>query len=157
MRRFISLCSIALLASTAILNTAVAQQERDAVEVLLAQIQADRQAVVAENMLFEAAESEAFWPLYREYRANMSELADQRVQMIIRYRDTYDSLTDEIANELLNEYFDAEKERSKIRQKYAKQFSKAIGDKKTFRFFQIENKIDTVINFDLALTIPLAK
>jgi hypothetical protein len=40
---------------------------------------------------------------------------------------------------------------------YLPKFRKAVGDKNAARFYQIENKIDAVVNFELAANIPLAQ
>ncbi|MGI9309232.1 MAG: hypothetical protein ACR2P6_08210 [Gammaproteobacteria bacterium] len=157
MQRIVSLTSIALLATTAVFSTAFAQQERDAVEVVLAQIQANRQAVVAENLILTPEEGEAFWPLYREYRAELAQFSDQRIALIKKFADNYDDLSDTMAQEVLDDYFSAEKDRNKVREKYVKQFRKVLGETKTLRFYQIENKLDSIINYDLSLSIPLAR
>ena len=46
-------------------------------------------------------------------------------------------------------------DRVKLRKSYVKKFNKAIPPKKTVRFFQIDNKLDTIIDFALAKEIPL--
>ena len=40
---------------------------------------------------------------------------------------------------------------------YLPKFRQAVGDKKAARFYQIENKIDAIVNFELAANIPLAQ
>ena len=157
MKRIISIFSIAALAATALFNTAFAQSERDATEVILAQIQANRQAVVAENLLLDEKESEAFWPLYRESRGQMAQFADQRIAILKDFADKYGELSEDNAKEMLDNYFDMEKERNKVRGKYVKQFRKILSEKKTLRYFQIENKLDAIINYDLSQSIPLAR
>ena len=42
-----------------------------------------------------------------------------------------------------------------VRKKYMKKFQKVIPLKKTVRFFQIENKLDAAIRYELAGLIPL--
>ncbi len=59
--------------STAVLLVAtgvmLGQTPRDAIELLRSDLKADRKAFIAENMAFTPQESEAFWPVYRSYRA----------------------------------------------------------------------------------------
>ena len=51
----------------------------DDVQVLISQVQADRKALVLENMGMTAAETEAFLPIYAEYQAEQKKLAEERV------------------------------------------------------------------------------
>jgi len=48
-------------------------------------------------------------------------------------------------------------ERIKLRQSYLPQFGKILPGRTVARFFQIENKIDAVIRYDLASTIPVVE
>ena len=45
----------------------------------------------------------------------------------------------------------------KLMESYLPKFSKTVGDKKAARYYQIENKIDAIVNFELAAKIPLAQ
>ncbi len=55
------------------------------VEMTRAAIQVRRQALVTAAMDLEPKESEAFWPLYREYRLDMAKLADRFVRGLNSY------------------------------------------------------------------------
>ncbi len=154
-RKSALLITIALLATLAV--PSFAQQERDVIEVLRAQIQSNRQALVAENLGLTAAESEKFWPVYREFQTERSKLEDRRVDLLIRFRDNFDNLSDEQARKLLHDYLKLADDRNRLRKKYAKIFAKILPQKKVLRYFQIENKIDTIIEFDLAKVVPLAE
>ena len=148
----------ALIIITGIVSStgALAQDERDVIEIIRTQIQADRQALVAQNMALDAAESEAFWPLYREFQLERSKISDRRVDLIMEFRDNYTTLGDERAEDLLKEAFKVDEDRLKLWKKYRRQFNRILPSAKTLRFFQIESKLDTIINFDLARSIPLA-
>jgi len=57
---------------------AVAQvSDTDMLQQLRADIQTDRQALVAANLGLSDAEGEAFWPIYRQYRAEMGAVGDR--------------------------------------------------------------------------------
>ena len=134
-----------------------AQQERDVIEVLRAQIQSNRQALVAENLGLTAEESEKFWPVYRQFQTERNKLVDRRVELLIRFRDNFDSLTNDQARKLLDDYLKFADDRNKLRKKYARIFARVLPEKKVLRYFQIENKIDTIIEYDLAQVVPLAE
>src|SRR5690242_3596403 len=74
---------------------------RDAMEVLRADLKADRKAAIAEGMQLTEKESEAFWPIYRSYRAEMDKVTDHLVELILEYSDLYPNVPEEKANEML--------------------------------------------------------
>jgi len=64
-------------------------------------------------------------------------------------------MTDEMANTLLNESMKFEEQSVKLEKKYLKKFRKILPGIKVTRYYQLENKLDAIINFDLASEIPL--
>jgi hypothetical protein len=127
------------------------------VEMSRAAIQVRRQALVTAAMDLEPKESDVFWPLYREYRLEMAKVNDRFVRGLGRYLETYDSLTDETAKKMMEEYLSIERARTSVKSKYVSRFLKVLPAKKVARFFQIDNKLDAVINAELAQRVPLAR
>ncbi len=136
---------------------ASAQQERDEIEILRAQIGADRQALVAANMNLSATQAENFWPLYRKYQADRNKLIDRRVAILTEFRDDYMGMTAEQAEQILIDALKLEKDILKLKDSYRKKFLKVLAPRATLRYYQIENKLDTVINYTLAGVVPLRK
>jgi len=132
-----------------------AQQERDMIEVLRGQISTDRQAVVALNMDLSEKQSEAFWPVYREYHEKRDELADRRVKLLTEFRDSQIGMTAEQAKEMLKEAIDLEDKLNDLKHNYRADFEKVLGPRHTLRYYQIENKLDAIINYELASVVPL--
>lgn len=136
---------------------ASAQQERDMIEVLRSQISTDRQAVIALNMDLSEKQSEAFWPVYREYTEKRAELADRRVKLLIDFRDNQDGMTAEKAQQILKDAIDIEDKLNDLKHNYRADFEKVLGPRHTLRYYQIENKLDAVIDYELASVVPLRK
>jgi len=132
-----------------------AQQERDMIEVLRAQVNTDRQAVVALNMELSEKQSEAFWPIYRKYHQDRDGLMDQRVKLLIEFRDNQVGMTAEQAKQILDDALKLEKDINKLKHKYVSDFEEVLGPRHTLRYYQIENKLDTIINYELASVVPL--
>lgn len=135
--------------------SAAAQQERDLIEVLRTQISKDRQAVVAANMTLSKTQSEKFWPLYRQYHGERDGLIDRRVKLLTDFRDNYMGMTAEQARQIRKDALSLEKDILKLKEKYAPKFEKVLAPRATLRYYQIENKLDTIINFELASVVPL--
>jgi hypothetical protein len=66
-------------------------------------------------------------------------------------------LTDAKALDLVQRYLAAEAARVEVRSSYLKEMAQALPGLKVARFFQIENKLDALIDFGMAVRVPLAK
>ena len=66
-------------------------------------------------------------------------------------------MTDKEAIALLDKHLVWEKEVLKVRSDFAKKMSKALSGRTVARFFQIENKMDIIVEYELAGEIPLIK
>jgi pyruvate formate-lyase activating enzyme-like uncharacterized protein len=154
--------SLTRLLSLAILSVgiglslpATAQQENDLIEVIRGQIKKDRQAVVAANMTLSATQSENFWPLYREYHQERDGLIDRRIALLTDFRDNRMGMTADQASQILKDALKLENDIGKLKRKYASKFEKVLSPRATLRYYQIENKLDTIIDYELASVVPL--
>jgi len=136
---------------------AQAQQERDVIELIKSQISTQRQALVAENLNLTEAQTDAFWPLYREFQSKRGPLIDRRIKLLQDFRDNFDGLTDEQSGDIIDRWLKLEDDIVKLRKQYVKKFRKILPEKATLRYFQVENKLDTIIDYDLARVTPLAE
>jgi hypothetical protein len=126
------------------------------IQLTRAHIQTARQAIIADAMQLTEDESVAFWPAYRDYRVEMARLGDRLVKVITEFVSDPTTLADEKANRLLDEYLSIKAQDVAVKKKYVPVFRKLLPAPKVTRFFQLENKLDAVVAFDLAATIPLA-
>ncbi len=125
--------------------------------VLRDTIRANKKALVAVNLTLTDAEAEKFWPLYDRYEAELKSVNDRLVKLIEDYTSHYRELTDDHARKLAEDYLAVEEDRAKVRRTYFSDFTKALPGKKAARFYQIENKMDAVIRYDLAAAIPVVE
>ncbi len=151
---------LVLLAALAVAATAVVQaQTSSEIAVARGDLQANRKAIVAANLTLSDTEAAAFWPLYDEYRAEVAKIGDKSVQLITDYATAYSdaSLTDVQAMDLTKGYLAQQKAGIELKQKYLSKFAKVVPGKTAARFFQIENKLDTVVAVGIADQIPLVE
>jgi hypothetical protein len=132
-------------------------EDNRAVELTRSAIQAERQAILAANLELDEKESAVFWPLYQEYRDSLESAISTRVDLLNQYFASYETLTDKEAIALLDKHLAWEQEVLKVRSTYAKKMSKALSGKTVARFFQIENKMDIIVEYEMAGEIPLIK
>src|SRR4029453_7858326 len=128
-----------------------------ALELTRSSIQLRRQAIVTSVMDLSPKEAEAFWPLYREYRVEMAKVGDRVSKLLVDYSGQYDTLTDEQARKIMKEWLSIEQAKMSVKGKYVSKFQKILPARKVMRFFQADNKLDAVINAQLASVVPLAR
>ena len=122
-----------------------------------ASIQLRRQAIVTSVMDLTPKESEAFWPLYREYRVEMAKVGDRISKLLVQYSEQYDGLTDAQASQIMKDWISVEKARTGVKDKYVSRFKKILPARKVMRFFQADNKLDAMLLAQLASVVPLAR
>ncbi len=125
--------------------------------VLLETIRANRRALVAVNLALPPEEAARFWPVYDRYQAELDAIGDRVARILEDYIASFRDLSDEKALELMEGYLAAEAERVKVRSTYLAEFAKVLPGRTVARLYQIENKMDAVLRYDLAATIPVVE
>ena len=132
-------------------------QAVDPNELTRSVIQKKRKAIVAKNMALNDSEAQSFWPMYSEYRAGMAKLVDRTLALIDKYASSYETLSEDLAMDLLKEYMKIEGGRLRLKNKYVNEFRRILPTNKVVRFFQVDNKLDAIVAYDLARSIPLVQ
>lgn len=150
------------LAATALLATAApfaaqAQSTYDDTQQLIAQIQADKRAVVLKAMALDDAQMTAFTPIYDAYQADRKLLMQRGIDLINAYSSNYDSMTDDAAKKLLKDWFKLREDEDALVKKYTKRMDQELPTTKVLRFVQVENKLDTLLRLPAIQAVPLAQ
>src|SRR5262245_18052515 len=133
------------------------EKQADNMQIVREKLRADKKLLVSEAMKFSDAEAKGFWPVYESYQKELSGVNDRAIKLIQEYAKNYPSMTNEVAKKLIDDYLAVEGDRLKIRQSYLPKFRKVLPDMKVARFYQLENKLQAVINYDLAAGIPMVE
>ena len=152
----IALAAIALLSVAAPFATQ-AQSTYDDTQQLIAQIQADKRAVVLKAMALDDAQLTAFTPIYDAYQADRKQLMQRGVDLVNAYSSNYDSMTDDAAKGLLKDWFKLQDDEHALVKGTAKKLDKVLPTAKVLRFVQVENKLNTLLRLPGIQGIPLAK
>ena len=149
---------VLLTAIMIVVVPALAQEKpADNMQIVLEKIRADKKLLVAENMQLTEAEAKAFWPVYDQYQDELFLLRKRTAKLIKDYVDAYGKMTNDAAKKLLDEYMTIETLGPKLRQAYLPKFRKALPEIKVARYYQIENKIQAAVMYELAAQIPLVE
>ena len=127
----------------------------DNMQIVVEKIRADKKLFIAENMELTESEAQAFWPLYEEYQDELFLLRARTMKLINDYAEAYQKMTNDTARNLLDEVMTIETLGLKLRQTFFPKFRNVLPDVKVLRYYQIENKIDAALMYEIAANIPL--
>lgn len=151
------LLAISLLAVFAAVPVRAGEADEASIEILRDTLRANKKALVDASLGLSDAEAKAFWPVYDRYQKELAGVQDRLVQVIETYRANFGKLTDEQASQLVKDYLAVDRDRARVREAFLGPISEALSGRKVMRFYQIENKIDAVLRYELAATIPVVE
>lgn len=161
MKRKTGVLFLAVILTTLLLvigSTAVAQEpSTDNMQIVLEKMKADKKLLVAENMQLTEKEAKGFWPVYERYQDEIFLLRMRTLSLIKAYKDAYGKMTNATAKKLLDELMTIETLRLEVRKAYLPKFRQVLPDVKVVRYYQIENKIQAAVDYELGSGIPLIK
>jgi len=129
----------------------------DNMQIVLEKARADKKLFVATNMELNETEAKAFWPVYEKYQDELFLLRSRTAKLINDYARSFNVMTDQEAKVLLDEFMTIESLGLELRKAYLPKFRQVLPEKKVARFFQIENKIQAALYYELAKEIPLVQ
>ena len=147
----------AILVAICLTPVLVVGQSRVDEEITRAALEANRKLLVAANMQLADQEQEAFWPLYEKYQKELRTINERTGALIKDYVENYYVLTDDKAKTLLAEALDIDEDHVKLNKTYVKKFDKVLASKTVARYFQLENKFEAIVEYELARQIPLVQ
>ena len=124
------------------------------VDTIRADLRADKVGVISAVMQFSERDAAAFWPIYKKYEFEVAKLNDERIQGIKRYAQEWSTMSDADAKNLAEKSFDLETRRTNLKKKYFAEFSGVLPSMVVMRFFQLEHRMDLVVNFRIASELP---
>lgn len=129
--------------------------QNDYIELIRSDIQTEKKAIITENMMFSEEESTTFWPIYNDYQHEFSKIQDELMVLIKDYASNYESMTDEIAKELWIRNMAIADKKLSLDKKYFKVMDKVLSTKTVVKFFQIENRLEKLLDLQLSSELPL--
>jgi hypothetical protein len=127
------------------------------VELMRADLRAQKVALITEIMHFTEAEDQAFWPVYRDYENELARLNDERMRGIETYAKTYTNLTDPVANDLMTKALDLEGRRVALKQQYFSKLKTVMSPLTAARALQVENQILLLLDLQIAASLPVVE
>lgn len=156
--------AVSLAGGIALGTNPVGAQDAPPVEVKVVSFEVSKDAVrtgrremITRYMNFTPQESEKFWPVYESYQKDLAVPNKRLADLGAKFVSNYPTFTEAEAKTILADYLNAEKNILDRKRMYVGRFSGAIPPKKVLRFYQLENRMDAAISYDMAGTLPLVR
>jgi hypothetical protein len=122
------------------------------IELLKKDLRSQKKQIVAANMDLTDAEAEKFWPVYDRYAADLAKIYDAKMALLADYLENYTTMNGDEAESYIRRRAAVEEDIMQLRLKYVPEFRKVLSGREAALFFQIEWRLDLLVNLQLAQT-----
>ena len=120
------------------------------IQLLKSNLRSQKKQIVAVSMDLTDAEAEKFWPVYDRYAADLAKIYDTKIALFQEYLGSYDSMSGDQAESYLRRRAAVEQDVMQLRLQYLPEFRKVLTGRETALFYQIDWRLDLMINLQLA-------
>jgi hypothetical protein len=125
------------------------------IKLLRHNVRSEKTQLMGAVMQLDSEEAAKFWPIYRDYDAELTKLNDLRVANIEEYSKSYNDMTDEKADQLVRSAIQYQQQRDELLGKYYGQVRDALGGITAARFLQVEHQLLLIIDLQIASRLPV--
>jgi hypothetical protein len=126
------------------------------IAMLRSDLRSNRKQIVAANMKLTDTEAEKFWPTYDQYVNELVNINDAKYALIKEYLQST-NMTEEQADGLSRRWLTVDESVVQLRLKYIPIFRKALSARGTALFFQIDRRVQMMIDLQLVSSLPLVE
>ena len=126
------------------------------IALLRQDLRAKKMQVIGENMSLSDKEAEKFWPVYNHYVRDLREVNDQKYALLKQYAEMWATMSDEDALIYVRHWLEADGQAQALRLKYVPVVSQVLPGKKAATFFQLDRRLNMIVDLQLFSQIPLA-
>jgi hypothetical protein len=124
------------------------------ITLMRSDLRANRKKVIAANMKLTPDEAQWFWPTYNQYVDELVKINKAKYDLIKEYMDNT-NMTEEQADGLSKRWVEVDESVVQLRLKYIPIFRKILSAKGTAMFFQLDRRVQMMIDLQLASSLPL--
>ena len=128
---------------------------KEYINLLREDVSAEKAKLLGAVMQFDAEDAAKFWPIYRDYDSELKKVNDLRVANVLEYARSYSAMTDDKADQLTKNAMSYEKQRDELLGKYYERIKQELGATTAARFVQVEHQLLTIIDLEIASSLPV--
>ena len=125
------------------------------VELLRSNVRKSKSQIIGQVMQFDTDQAAKFWPIYKQFEADLTKIGDQTAALVKRYADNYSDMTNDVADQLANKLLSIEQQRNDLKRQYYQKFKTALDPILAARFLQVENQLEKVVDLQIASQLPV--
>jgi Spy/CpxP family protein refolding chaperone len=125
------------------------------IQMLRKDIRSQRKQLIAANMKLTDTEAEKFWPVYEQYISELVKSNSKKYALIKQYIQSGGALSDADAESAVKQWVDVDASVAQLRMQYIPNFRKVLSPKSMALFYQLDRRVQLMIDLQLASTIPL--
>jgi hypothetical protein len=126
------------------------------ITLLRQDLRAKKMQVIGQNMSLSDAEAQKFWPIYNHYVKDLQEVNNQKYALLKQYAEMWATMTDQDALIYVRHWLEVDGQAQALRLKYVPVVSQVLPGKKAATFFQLDRRLNMIIDLQLLSQIPLA-
>jgi hypothetical protein len=125
------------------------------IQMMRKDIRSQRKQIIAANMKLSDAEAEKFWPVYEQYVSDLVKINGTKYSLIKQYVETHGALSDTEAETSVDQWVGVDQSVAELRKKYIPVFRKVLSPKNTALFYQLDRRVQLMIDLQLATSLPM--
>jgi hypothetical protein len=126
------------------------------IALLRKDLRAMKMQVIGQNMSLSETEGQKFWPIYNHYVKDLQEVNNQKYALLKQYAEMWATMTDQDALIYVRNWLEADGQAQALRLKYVPVVSQVLPGKKAATFFQLDRRLNMIIDLQLFSQMPLA-
>jgi len=126
------------------------------IALLRQDLRAKKMQVIGQNMSLSEEEGLKFWPIYNHYVKDLQAVNDQKYALLKQYAEMWSTMTDQDALIYVRHWLEADGEAQALRLKYVPVVSQVLPGRKAATFFQLDRRLNMMVDLQLFSQIPLA-
>ena len=126
------------------------------IAMLRQDLRAMKMQVIGQNMALSETEGQKFWPIYNHYVKALQTVNDQKYALLKQYAEMWATMSDQDALIYVRNWLETDGKAQALRLKYVPVVSEVLPGRKAATFFQLDRRLNMMIDLQLFSQIPLA-
>jgi hypothetical protein len=136
-----------------VVNPSVTDED---IALLRQDLRARKMQVIGQNMSLSDEEGQKFWPIYNHYVRDLQAVNDQKYALLKQYAEMWATMSDQDAMIYVRSWLETDGQAQALRLKYVPVVSQVLPGKKAATFFQLDRRLNMIVDLQLFSQIPLA-
>ena len=136
-----------------VINPTVTDED---IALLRKDLRAMKMQVIGQNMSLSEDEGQKFWPIYNHYVRDLQVVNDQKYALLKQYAEMWSTMSDQDAMIYVRHWLEVDGQAQALRLRYVPVVSQVLPGKKAATFFQLDRRLNMIVDLQLFSQIPLA-